>query len=132
VPENPALLVYDADCSFCTGAAAWLQARWSSGEALAVGAACLSDDVLLAHGLRRHEAEAAVCWLEAGEACQGHRAIAAALRRAGGCLALAGRLLELRPLERPAAAAYRLVARHRHRLPSATAACRAAAISSRG
>ena len=130
VHQDLPLLAFDADCGFCTTAATWLEARWPPGVAVARGAASVDDAVLAAHGLRRDEAEAAVCWLEAGEARRGHRAIAAALCRCGGTLSLLGRLLDADLLERPAATAYRLVARHRHRLPGASAACRPSACSS--
>jgi hypothetical protein len=48
----------------------------------------------------------------------------ACLRSAGGARALAGRLAGFGPVSALAAVTYRWIARHRHRMPGGTAACR--------
>jgi predicted DCC family thiol-disulfide oxidoreductase YuxK len=108
-------IVYDADCGFCTRSAFWVDAdpvAWQSLDLAAVGAT-------------EEQADSFAGWLVGGRVVAlGAPAIAAALRDRGGWTAPVGRLIDLPGVRRPAAVVYRLVARHRHRLPGGTAACR--------
>ena len=63
-------------------------------------------------------------WLTpGGQVYGGAQAVARLLMRSGGAWAYAGALLALPPVRPLAAAVYRAVARHRHRMPGGTPAC---------
>lgn len=108
-------IVYDADCGFCTRSARWIDdhpVAWQSLDLAAVGAT-------------RDQADHFVGWLEGGRIrALGAPAIAAGLRARGPWTTPAGWLIDLPGVRRLAARVYRVVARHRHRLPGGTAACR--------
>lgn len=108
-------IVYDADCGFCTRSAHWVDTdpvAWQSLDPAAVGA---SPEL----------AAAFVGWLVDGRIeALGAPAIASALRARGGWAGPVGTIIDLPGVRRLAAVVYRLVARHRHRLPGGTAACR--------
>ena len=113
------LLVFDGDCAFCTSSVRLLEKIRPEAE---MAAWQLTD--LDALGLTEEEAAAAVRWVEIdGTIRSGHEAIAAALDSAGGIWALAGRALLSPGIAPIAAAAYRLIADNRHRLPGGTPAC---------
>ncbi|MBF4163681.1 thiol-disulfide oxidoreductase DCC family protein [Nocardioides acrostichi] len=113
-------IVYDADCGFCTVCAQWLARHGACTvqpwQALDLAAA----------GLTEAEASEAVRWLDdAGRAtASGAEAISLALRTCGIAYRLPGWLIWLAPVRPLARVVYRVVARHRHRLPGGTAACR--------
>lgn len=114
-----AVLVYDGDCALCSSSARLLEKIGSEARLVA-----WQQTDLGALGLTEEEATAAVRWVEAdGAVRSGHEAIAAALVSAGGVWALVGRMLLLPAISPLAAAAYRLVAANRHRLPGGTPAC---------
>lgn len=119
---DSAVLVYDADCGFCTASALWL-AKGREDRLSAQAWQSLSD--LGAHDLSLEMVQRAAYWLVNGKpAAAGARAIAAALKARGGAIALVGHVIDA-PVVRPiAAAVYRLVADNRHRMPGGTAACR--------
>jgi predicted DCC family thiol-disulfide oxidoreductase YuxK len=108
-------IVYDADCGFCTRSAFWVDAHpvsWQTLDLAAVGAT-------------EEQADSFAGWLVDGRVVAlGAPAIAAALRDRGGWTVPVGRLIDLPGVRGAAAVVYRLVARHRHRLPGGTAACR--------
>lgn len=114
------LLVFDGDCGFCTSAARFGARR--------LGLEHVEPWQLLdldAVGLTEERCRAAVQWVGAdGSVAGGERAVIAALRHAGGAWRGIGALLALPGVRHAAGAVYRLVARHRHRLPGGTAACR--------
>lgn len=108
-------VVYDADCGFCTRSAHWVDddpVAWQSLDLAAVGAT-------------QEQADNFVGWLGDGRIrALGAPAIAAALRARGGWRRPLGTILDLPGVRRLAARVYPVVARHRHRLPGGTAACR--------
>ncbi len=108
-------IIYDADCGFCTRSAHWIgddPVAWQELDLAAVGAT-------------PEQAASFVGWLVDDRIHSlGAVAIADALVTAGGLKALAGRVLHLPGLRRAAAALYPVMARHRHRLPGGTPACR--------
>lgn len=108
-------IVYDADCGFCTRSARWIDddpVSWQALDLAAVGATA-------------EQAASFVGWLVDGRIRSlGSVAIADALVAASGWRALAGRALRLPGVRRIAAALYPVLARHRHRLPGGTPACR--------
>lgn len=123
------ILVFDGDCGFCTWAAKWIICHADQP----VRAVPWQDADLERLGLSEGEAQTTVWWVETGESTQaptagarsaGHLAIARALLRCRGGWPLVGRALLLPGMQRLAASAYGLVARHRGRLPGAVPARR--------
>jgi predicted DCC family thiol-disulfide oxidoreductase YuxK len=111
--------VFDGDCAFCTSSARLLEKIGLKAEVVAWQQIDLDE-----LGLTEEAASAAVQWVDDdGTIRSGHEAVAAALRGAGGVWALAGRALVAPGISPIAAAAYRLIANNRHRLPGGTPAC---------
>jgi predicted DCC family thiol-disulfide oxidoreductase YuxK len=113
------LLLYDADCAFCTRSALL-------GRRLGLSAQIVPmQDVDLAPlGIAVADAEHAVPFVaQDGSVSFGHRAIAAALRTGPFGWRLLGRVLVLPGISPVAALVYRWVAANRYRLPGGTAAC---------
>ena len=112
-------LVYDGDCAFCTSSVRLLEKIGPTAEMVA-----WQQTDLNALGLSEEAACAAVQWVEIdGTIRSGHEAVAAALGSAGGIWAVAERELLSPGISPIAAAAYRLIADNRHRLPGGTPAC---------
>jgi predicted DCC family thiol-disulfide oxidoreductase YuxK len=125
VGDSGALLIYDGDCGACTSAAAWIERRWhGERRPRAVALQRLDPAFAAAHGLTRPELEAAAHWVDDDRTERGARAIGEAMRAGDGAVRLAGRVLLLAPIATLAEPVYRVVARHRHRLPGSTPACR--------
>jgi predicted DCC family thiol-disulfide oxidoreductase YuxK len=120
-----ALLVYDADCGFCTRAVQWA-VRVVEPAVRPVPSYALD---LAAHGLTQERVDREMVLLPPyGASRGGAMAAAGVLRRARGRHAVAwralGRVLAVPPVRWAAALVYRTVAHNRHRLPGATDACR--------
>ncbi|HEX5527678.1 MAG TPA: DUF393 domain-containing protein [Solirubrobacterales bacterium] len=114
------VLVFDGDCAFCTSSAHLLERIGPEAEIVAWQLADLD-----ALGITAAQATEAVQWIGAdGTVRSGHEAIAAALATAGWPWRLAARAILLPGVSSLAAAAYRLIARNRHRLPGGTPACK--------
>jgi predicted DCC family thiol-disulfide oxidoreductase YuxK len=117
--DRPAL-IYDGDCAFCTRAAQLARRLLPAGCAVAPWQA--TD--LASIGVAAARAQREVLWVApSGRTVGGARAVAAALRAAGGLWVVPGVLLRLPPLAWIASGVYRLVAANRGRLPGGTAAC---------
>ena len=115
------MLIYDGDCGFCTTTAAWVSARLR--VPLSVVPWQEIDD-LGEIGLSEAEVATAAYWVDAyGRVERGHRAIGRALTMTSGPLVVLGWLLLTPPFSWLGAAGYPIVARYRHKLPGATAAC---------
>jgi predicted DCC family thiol-disulfide oxidoreductase YuxK len=113
------VLVFDGDCAFCTSCARLLGRIGPKAEIVAWQVADLDQ-----LGITAAQAAEAVQWIEAdGTVRSGHEALAAALGTAGWVWRLAGRAILLPGVSPMVAAAYRLIARNRHRLPGGTPAC---------
>lgn len=112
------LLLYDADCGFCSRAAAWL-VRHGVREVRPLQSVDLAT---LGVDAERATREIPAV-LGDGRIAYGARAIGFALGAGPAWLRPVGWLVR-RPLARPAASVYALVARHRYRLPGGGAACR--------
>ncbi len=123
VSQPTAVLLYDADCGFCTASANWLRRR-----RLAVAVEPLQDADLAALGVDPDRAAREIPLVERAapgyRVSYGHRAIAGALTTGSFPWRLAGWLLLHPPVCWPAAAVYALLARYRHRLPGGSQACR--------
>ncbi|MEY2959874.1 MAG: hypothetical protein RLZZ01_2442 [Actinomycetota bacterium] len=114
------LLVFDGDCGFCTASARFAQRRlglehvepWQS----------LDLDAL---GLDEAACSTAVQWVAIdGRVVAAERAVSAAMVHAGWPWRILGSVLVLPGVRAVSGFCYRWVARHRHRLPGATDACR--------
>lgn len=118
------LVLYDADCGFCTSSVAALagpvfQARfqptaWQSAD-------------LAEHGLTAKECQARLHVVDGSSTCAGAAAIARILRTARLPWRIAGRIMTVPGLSWLSERVYDLVAQNRHRLPGGTAACNLAA-----
>ena len=113
-------VLYDGDCGFCTVSANWLAAHGSAS----IQPWQATD--LEPLGLTEEQVSSKVYWLDADgrPAASGAGAVAASLRTCRGAWPLVGRFLTARPVRPVADLGYAVVARNRHRLPGATAACR--------
>jgi predicted DCC family thiol-disulfide oxidoreductase YuxK len=117
--EKRPVLVFDGDCAFCTSSARLLGRIGPQAEIVAWQLADLDE-----LGITAAQATAAVRWIGTdGKVRSGHEAIAAALGTAGWPWRLVGRAISLPGISSLAAAAYRLIARNRYRLPGGTPAC---------
>jgi len=115
------VLVFDGDCQFCTRAAGWSRAIAPAEVSIAA-----SRDVdLQAVGLTRQQCTEALQFVGSdGFVRSGAGAVAGLLRGCGGGWAVAGRAMDLPGVSTIAGVCYRVVSRHRHRLPGGTAECR--------
>ena len=113
------MLIFDGGCGFCTSSAnrvrEWLRLPrvepWQHAD-------------LLRLGLTSHECNEALQWVGLnGEIHSGHAAVAAAMRFRGGLWGVLGRVIPLPGISFLGSAAYRVIARNRHRLPGGTPAC---------
>ncbi len=120
VPATRNALIYDADCGFCTTSASWISARLASGSTILPS----HDLDLDAHGLTLDDVMTAAYWIDdSGTAHRGSVGIALALRNSSAPWSWAGAVMAVPPVSWLAAAVYPIVAKNRHRLPGATAAC---------
>lgn len=115
------VVLYDADCGFCTVAAGWLgplgcevqTIPWQSWPGLAE------------HGITPEAAAGALHMVHGDRVLIGHEAVAGALRHSRwSVVRLAGRLIGSRALRPVASRVYAVVAANRQRLPGGTDACR--------
>lgn len=113
------LLLFDADCGFCTRSARRLARFGLSAEI-----APLQAQDLPALGVDPDRALREIPYVAAdGAVSYGSRAIADALGTGNTLWRLASRVLKLWPISAVAASCYRVIARHRHRLRGGTEAC---------
>lgn len=118
---QPALLIFDGDCGFCTSSVSWLRRVLPAMPE----ASPYQWTALEKYGLSEADAAARVWLVEHGRRHGGHRAVAALLtHQPNALLRIAGHLMLLPPLSWLAAVGYALVARYRFALPGGTPACR--------
>lgn len=114
------ILLYDGDCAFCTACARFVERNIAVRARLRPFQSA-DLDVL---GVTAERASREVVWVRPdGRAYGGAHAVALLLISAGGVWWPVGALLRVPPVSWLAGGAYRLIARNRHRLPGATAAC---------
>lgn len=121
LPEQPATLIFDGDCGFCTTAVRWLERTMPRVPAtVPFQWADLPD-----FGLTEEEARSRVWFVTGGRRYGGAGAVAALLRgQPHAALRMLGWLATVPPWSWLADAGYHLVARYRYRLPGGTPACR--------
>ena len=114
------LVVYDADCGFCTTSTMWL----SKHGTFDIKAGQFIKD-LESMGLNMAMIQEAAHWVVGGErVASGSDAIGKALIARGGPSRILGNIV-LSPMVRPAARfVYKRIAKNRHRMPGGTAACK--------
>ncbi|MFF4648760.1 thiol-disulfide oxidoreductase DCC family protein [Streptomyces sp. NPDC001380] len=126
------VLVYDGDCAFCSrcvglaarlpadpAARGWDAVPFRTADLAGLDARCGGLGLVTARRAGRE-----VLWVTpGGQVYGGAQAVARLLMRAGGVWIVPGALVTLPPVRWAAAGVYRLVARHRHRMPGGTAAC---------
>lgn len=122
--DTRGLLIYDGTCGSCRSSVGWvLRHQRSDSHFSVVSSQELSDRELAQRSLTRGDVERFVCWIEAGRAERGSRAVARVLLRVKGAWPLLGSALLVPPLSLVAPVVYRVVARYRHRIPGATSQC---------
>jgi predicted DCC family thiol-disulfide oxidoreductase YuxK len=113
------LMLYDADCGFCTRIAERVT-RWRFD----VDGGPLQATDLAALGIDPQRALREMPFVAAdGQVAYGHHAWACILATGPWPARMAGRVLASRLLERPAGRVYRWVSEHRGRMPGGTSAC---------
>lgn len=113
------LLLFDADCGFCTKVAGRVPSL-----RLAVEVAPLQSVDLAGLGICAERALTEMPYVDAdGNVRYGHEAIAAALRTGPLPMRAIGRAIALPGVGLVARPVYQWIARHRHQLPGGTPAC---------
>ena len=124
VTTTEKILIFDGDCGFCSVWAHWIERRWKRTPTPRIIPWQTSAQEL--PGLVTPtipEMRASVWWLDADTSYAGARAIAHALMSASSPWRHMGRAMTWVP-SWISEAAYRVVARNRHRLPGSSDACR--------
>lgn len=117
---EPATLLFDGRCGFCTGTVRWLQRRFRVPVLVVPWQEADLDRL----GVSTAEAERAVQWVEPdGRHWSGHRAAARALQSCRRPWPWLGRLVGARLATPLAAPGYHLISRLRGYLPGTTPAC---------
>lgn len=115
------LVLYDADCGFCTASVRAAQGRWVRAD---IDATAFQSADLVVHRLTVDKcAEALHCVEPDGRVTVGADAVATVLLASRNPWPFVGHLLRLPGVRSVAAWGYAVVARNRHRLPGATDAC---------
>jgi len=117
-------LIFDGDCAFCTSSATWVAERLHrpDGPNVQLVAWQFTDLATLGTSSERTQREA--LWVtRGGEIYGGAAAFAQWLQFRGGAYGVPGRMMDLPGVRSLAAAVYRLISRHRHRMPGGTPAC---------
>lgn len=118
-PGDESMLLYDADCGFCTRAA-----RVSTRVLRSVTTTPMQSFDLASLGVDTARASKEIPFRSrTGRVSYGSEAIADALIANGGAVAVAGRVLRLWPISAVANYVYRVVARNRYRLSGSTGTC---------
>jgi predicted DCC family thiol-disulfide oxidoreductase YuxK len=124
ISSEPAVLVYDGDCGFCTMAAHWAARKFRHGER-AEAWQFLGAEFLERHELSLEDVRQAAWWVDGrGLRERGHRAVGRALLASNGLRKVVGWLALTAPTSFAASGVYRLVVRWRYRLPGGTPACK--------
>lgn len=117
----PGVLLYDGDCGFCTTTALTLERQL--GAAGVIVRPWHPDDERR-FGVTPAAADLEIHWVDRlGGVFGGADAVLAWWRTGRGIWPVLGRLLTVPPLNLLTRAGYRIIARNRHQLPGATAAC---------
>jgi predicted DCC family thiol-disulfide oxidoreductase YuxK len=126
---SPSTFLYDGDCAFCSASARVIMRQLDrTGRSDRPLVLPWQRADLVALGLTAAECDQAVQWV-AGSGTPdrvvlaGPAAIGEVLRYGGPLWRVAGRVLRLPPMTALAWPIYRLIARHRDRMPGGTAAC---------
>lgn len=119
-PRSLGTLVFDGDCAFCSSSARFVRALTGPTVRVLPYQRADLDDL----GLTAEQGAEAVWFVHPdGRKDRGHRAIAAALKAAGGIWRPLGAALASPPIEPIAGPAYAWIAKNRHRLPGGTPEC---------
>ena len=119
--KQPAVLIFDGDCGFCTSTSNFI-AKHSSGPIVAHPWQFIE---VTEYGLTQSQTAAKVYLVRDGNAYAGHEAFAQILiLQRNLFLRGVGHALMVPPLSWVARPGYSLVARFRHRLPGGTPACK--------
>ena len=121
-PEQ--ILIIDGECAVCRACARWIEARWTRpSPPVIVASQHVHDEFPRLATPSDTELRESLWWIEGDRREPGARAVARALIATSSPWRLVGAVVLMPPLSWLAAGVYRIIARHRHRLPGATAAC---------
>ncbi len=113
---SPPLFLYDGECGFCQRWVDWLDGK-TRDRIEFVPSQSIVD--LARFGLTDEDVRTASYWIDPdGRPHGGNHSIAHALQQGDGIWRAIGVVLELPGVRALAAAAYRAIARNRHRLPA--------------
>ena len=114
------VLVYDGDCGICTKCVGFVERHLTKN----VDIIAFQHADLPSLGLTAAECEAAVQWVEPdGRTSAAHLAVGDLLKASGRRWRPLAFLAQTRPFSWVASAAYKWIAKNRHRLPGGTPAC---------
>ena len=119
------ILIFDGECGFCNVCAGWIERRWTcTPTPRIIPWQSIAREMPEFVAPTMPQMRESVWWIDDEHRDAGSRAIARALLATSPPWRLAGRALLSAPLSWLADPVYRVVARHRHRLPGATSGCR--------
>ena len=117
-------IVYDGDCAFCTSSAAWLARRLHRKDGPNPRLVPWQSTDLTALGTSAERTQREALWVATDGTIHGGAAVFAEwLQFQGGGYEVMGRGMNLPVIRDLAAAAYRMIAKNRHRLPGGSPAC---------
>lgn len=114
------LVLYDADCGFCTSSIAALQGPAFRAQ---IHAVAWQEADLAAHGLAAEQCQERLHVVDGSNVFAGAAAIASILRTARLPWRLTSRVMTTPGIAWLSERVYDLVARHRHQMPGGSAAC---------
>jgi predicted DCC family thiol-disulfide oxidoreductase YuxK len=124
------ILIFDGDCGFCTWSAGWV-ADHAAVNVEVVPWQRIGADRLEMFGLTEEQASASAWWVdESGECFGAQEAIGNALSACRIPWQVIGFAMNVPPGRWLSRVLYPVIARHRHRLPGGTPACRIGPTSS--
>ncbi|MBW4029921.1 MAG: DUF393 domain-containing protein [Acidobacteria bacterium] len=116
--------MFDGDCAVCTRSAQWVERRWRAPAPRAVSSQRVNAEWPRLATPSSEEMDQSLWWIDGPRRYAGAAAVARALMATSLPWRLLGTALVVPPMSWIATPAYSLVARHRHRLPGASDACR--------
>jgi predicted DCC family thiol-disulfide oxidoreductase YuxK len=117
-------LIFDGDCAFCTSSTHWLARHLQRPRGPNARLVPWQSTDLAALGTTAEHAQREALWIATdGAIYGGAAAFARWLRFRGGAYGVVGNLMDLPVVRALGAAAYRVIAKNRRRMPGGSPAC---------